>query len=67
VIVESIAETKAKLVFTLDELITLANCINEAMELGEEFDTRVGSEIETASNLMRQLHEVIDSLGNRQS
>lgn len=66
-IVESIAETKAKLVFTLDELITLANCINEAMELGEEFDTRVGSEIETASNLMRQLHEVIDSLGNRQS
>ena len=53
------SENGIELVLSLNELYLLNNCINEALELGNEFSIRVGQENEFARKLMKEIQEVI--------
>ncbi len=51
--------THATLQVSLEELITLNNCMNEAFELGVEFSARVGTDKKSALKLFNKINSTI--------
>jgi hypothetical protein len=54
--------TQTTIQFSLDELVTLNNCMNEAFELGEEFATRVGVNKKSALKLFNKINSTIKTI-----
>ena len=57
-------QSEIVLTVSLEELKLLSNCINEALLLGDEFQTRVGHEQKFAEDLWREIGEVISQAGS---
>jgi hypothetical protein len=51
--------THALIQLTIDELVTLNNCMNEAFELDVEFSTRVGIDKKSALKLFNKINSAI--------
>ena len=51
--------THATIQLTIDELVTLNNCMNEAFELDTEFSTRVGTDKKSALKLFKSINTLI--------
>lgn len=60
-IIRSIKQ-KAEIIVSLDELILISNCINEAMELQEEFQTRTGYSLVEAQELISKIKAISQNI-----
>jgi hypothetical protein len=51
----------------LDELTLFQSCINEALELGEEFSTRVGFEPDYAKMVFQEIEVIRAKINNNET
>lgn len=56
--------THATVQLTIDELVTLNNCMNEAFELDTEFSTRLGTSKKSALELFKSINSLIKQVQN---
>jgi hypothetical protein len=62
-----ITRDAAQIQLNLDELTLFQSCINEALELGEEFSTRVGFERDYAKTVFQELELIAAKIKNSET